>query len=124
MPDKRLQAAMEEIKATLRKHDVAGLVILNSPTHLEFLYGLSPSWACTEIAPSGRLRIVANPEKYPDAAKREATVNNTIGMVTAMHTMLGQMAGNMQALLSQLGTRFDIFQSFRSEPTDRGDFKN
>ena len=54
-----MKMAMEEIKAIMNKHDIAGVVQLQSPTHGEFLYALEASWSCISFEPGGRVRFKA-----------------------------------------------------------------
>lgn len=68
MPDVRIKPAVDEIKAVLEKHDMAAVVFIASPTHVEFLYRLEASWTCIRLEPAG-LRIRANSK---DPAQVEA----------------------------------------------------
>jgi hypothetical protein len=43
--DPKLTEAWHEIHAILKKHDLAGHVVLVSPTHAQFHFDLSPSWS-------------------------------------------------------------------------------
>lgn len=45
----KLKIAMEEIKAILHKHDIAGFVTLHTPGHTEFLMELQPSYSCCRV---------------------------------------------------------------------------
>lgn len=49
-PDQaRLKVARIEIEAILRKHDLAGVVILHTPGMTEFFYDVRPSYSCAWI---------------------------------------------------------------------------
>lgn len=49
-PDQqRLKVARTEIEAILRKHDLAGVVVLHTPGMTEFFYDIRPSYSCAWI---------------------------------------------------------------------------
>lgn len=49
-PDQaRLKVARAEIEAILRKHDLAGVVVLHTPGMTEFFYDVRPSYSCAWI---------------------------------------------------------------------------
>lgn len=49
-PDQpRLKVARTEIEAILRKHDLAGVVVLHTPGMTEFFYDVRPSYSCAWI---------------------------------------------------------------------------
>lgn len=49
-PDQaRLKIARTEIEAVLKKHDLAGAVVLHTPGMSEFFYDISPSYSCVRI---------------------------------------------------------------------------
>ena len=49
-PDQaRLKVARTEIEAILRKHDLAGVVVLHTPGMTEFFYDVQPSYSCACI---------------------------------------------------------------------------
>ena len=62
MSDPKLKEAMAEIKAICRKHDIAGYVVLVSPTHAEFLLEPDPTWSALkwEDKEAGALRFRVN----------------------------------------------------------------
>lgn len=42
----RLKVARAEIEAVLKKHDLAGVVVLHTPGMTEFFYDVRPSYSC------------------------------------------------------------------------------
>ena len=49
-PDQgRLKISRTEIEAVLKKHDLAGAVVLHTPGMSEFFYDISPSYSCVRI---------------------------------------------------------------------------
>jgi len=59
-PDQqRLKTARLEIEAVLKKHDLAGVVVLHTPGMAEFFYDIRPSYSCVwidEQAPALRVK--------------------------------------------------------------------
>ena len=59
-PDQqRLKVARLEIEAVLRKHDLAGVVVLHTPGMSEFVYDIRPTYSCCwvdEQVPALRLK--------------------------------------------------------------------
>lgn len=85
--DPKLKAAMEEIKAILKKHDLAGVVILNTPDVMEHLFHLQASWNCFRI--DGNL-LRANTTTFPQDKKREV-LENSISLCCALSGVLGAL---------------------------------
>lgn len=49
-PDQaRLKVARTEIEAVLKKHDLAGVVVLHTPGMSEFFYDVRPSYSCAWV---------------------------------------------------------------------------
>ncbi len=40
---------MQEIKEILLKHDIAGVIVLHTPGHSEYLSHLTPSYSCAKL---------------------------------------------------------------------------
>jgi hypothetical protein len=78
----KLKTAMEEIKAVLKKHDIAGFVVLHTPGFSEFLNHLVTSYSCAEMEPSGdgvHIQLKAS-QLGPEKAERIA--NDTYNMIS------------------------------------------
>jgi hypothetical protein len=45
----KLRTAMEEIKAVIKKHDIAGVVVLHTPGYGEHFIKIDPSYSCAKI---------------------------------------------------------------------------
>lgn len=84
MPDPKLQAAAEEIKDIMKKHDIGGLIVLASPTHLEFLHKFDPSWSCASyevIEGLEGIRIRCKREDFPSVEAQKKSLEDTVGMM-------------------------------------------
>lgn len=103
MPDPILKTAVAEIDAILKKHDIAGVVVLTSKTHVEYLMGISPTWSCCtyEDTPQGKLlRVRAKAVDYPSKEARNEAISDTVGMLMGLSdvmentvTWLGETCG-------------------------------
>lgn len=123
MPDPTLQQAMEEIKAILRKHDVAAVVLLSSPKHMEFLYGLTPTWSCAKLEPhpdgGEAIRIRSSRDEYVSEDAQRQCLEYTIGMFMGFFSLLKQAEDQMLNITALLGQHFDVehtqaFEGFAS----------
>ena len=88
----KLKAVRAEIEALLKKHDVAGHVVLHTPGFGEVFAHLTPSYSkISGLLPTIRIRSKAEDYGGDREAQRrhlEATAN----MVSTMATLLGQAA--------------------------------
>lgn len=73
---------MEEIKAVLEKHDIAGIAVLHTPGHAEFLLKINPSYSCAKIE-GDKLRVKAKLEEDFGGDKKawEQKVRDTSNML-------------------------------------------
>lgn len=59
----KLKTAMEEIKAILKKHDIAGIVCLHTPGFQEYLNKLDPSYSALTLQ-EDRFQIKGHSKHY------------------------------------------------------------
>lgn len=105
MPDPLLKTAAAEIEAVLVKHDIAGVVLLSSKTHTEYILHVDPSWSCcfVENTDKGRLlRVRSKRADYPSKEAQNAAINDSVSLImglydTARNTteLLGNVAGQI-----------------------------
>ena len=50
---------MEEIKAILNKHNIAGMIVIHTPGFSEYLLKIDPSYSCAKIE-GDHIRVKAN----------------------------------------------------------------
>jgi hypothetical protein len=115
MPDPKLQAIAADIEALLVKHDVAGVVLLNSPTHGEYRYCLSPSWSCASLKANGEFRVRCKLADYPDQAAQKAALGQTVGMLCSLHTLALKTKDDMDKVLRMLATHVHFSHIDREE---------
>lgn len=78
----KLKMAMEEIKETLRKHDVAALIVLHKPGFGEYYFKVDTTYSCARLdEKTGLMRIKAKAAELPGgAAQREQLLADTANM--------------------------------------------
>ena len=91
----KLKKAMEEMKEILRKHDIAGVVVLHTPGHSEYHNHLSPSYSCASINSEGNLDIKASKKHFSDEAERLNKLTNTSNMLNLLAEPLSLCAMNL-----------------------------
>lgn len=107
MADPVLKAAMEEIKAVLKKHDLAGMVAISTANAMEYLYEISPSWSCA-TPEDGGIRFRAKREDFPAVAAHAKIVSDTAGMFFGFHDLANQFSRHTAGMMHLLGRHFDI----------------
>lgn len=115
MPDPKLQAAVLEIQAVLKKHDIGGVVLLASQTNTHFSYELCPSWSCARVEADG-IRIKALRKDFASREAQQKVLTDTTGMILGFHTTLLHVAEQMQSLALVLGRHFEISHWDKLEP--------
>ena len=92
----KLKKAAEQIKAILKEHDIAGVVILHTPGHSEYLYQISPSYSIAKIE-GNELRLRST--HITDMEEKVQKVTDTANMFVCL-TDVGDMlhSFNQQAL--------------------------
>lgn len=125
MPDEKLLAVIEEIKALLIKHDVAGMVWLASQDSTQYLHQLSPTWSCASFEPAlGGIRFRA---KRIDFASREEHVKclqNTIGMLASFLDVAILAEENLNKILGLVGQSVVFDYVSRHEPPKPPQFRD
>lgn len=92
-PDQqRLKVARLEIEAALKKHDLAGVVVLHTPGMTEFCYDIRPSYSCAWIdEKAGIARFKSKLADYGgDAAAQRHDQAATSNMLHGLAMELGQ----------------------------------
>lgn len=81
----KLKVAMEEIKAVLVKHDVAGFVMLHDPKgFIEYLNHISPTYSCA-LMEDGTIRVRLKAAELPGGmAQAKQMAEDTYNMITLM----------------------------------------
>ena len=96
----KLKKAMEEIKAVLKKHDIAGSIVLHSPGFSEYLNHIDTSYSCATLESGGiRVRSKGRPKQH---------LADTVNMVTHFSETSGRVAMQFFELKALLEKHIDI----------------
>lgn len=113
-PDQaRLKVARTEIEAVLKKHDLAGVVVLHTPGMSEFFYDIRPSYSCIwidEVASVVRMKSLAR-DYGNDVAAQVLDQAASANMVEAFADNLRQAGGMF------LMVRHIVNEKFNAEHT-------
>lgn len=91
-PDQhRLKVARTEIEAILRKHDLAGVVVLHTPGMTEFFYDVRPSYSCAWIDEAkSQVRVKSLVADY--GGNREAQLHDQAASANLFHGLADNLA--------------------------------
>ena len=108
-----LKVATDEIKAVLKKHDIAGYAVLQSPDRAEWLMGIDPSWSVAkwEEMEEGlgiRLKSSLMKDYEGDKQKQKQELEWTCGIFLGLLSMLEQHHEAVTKLMHVIGSKFDI----------------
>src|SRR5262245_43653800 len=115
MPDPKLEALRADLREVFRKHDVAGIVVAGSPTHIIFSMNLEASWNCIEL---GADQIRFNSMRFP-VEQREQMVKQTANFVVGMEHAAEYLQEQMEHCVRLLGSKFQIKSTIKMERRDR-----
>lgn len=76
----KLKKAMEEIAAVIKKHDIAGVVVLHTPNYSEHRMFLQPSYSCVSEFSDNHIRVKAKAAEYDSIEARNAAIRDTTNM--------------------------------------------
>lgn len=91
-PDQqRLKVARTEIEAILRKHDLAGVVVLHTPGMTEFFYDIRPSYSCAWIDEAQQMvRVKSLGTDY--GGNRQAQLHDQAATANLFHGLAADLA--------------------------------
>lgn len=87
----KLKNAAEEIKAILKKYDIAGAIALHTPGNTEFVLELTPSYSCATVN-QDHIRFKAKKEDYNDELKRHKVIEDTSNMMAGLSETVARNA--------------------------------
>ena len=87
----KLRTAIAEIKQILKKHDIAGVVVLHDKTgHGEYLNEITPSYSCLNIAANGEVRLQARLKDFDgNKLKMRQKITATANMTQVLADLVG-----------------------------------
>lgn len=102
-PNPTLAKAADEILAVLRKYDLAALVTLQLPGHVQTVRELSPSWSCARLedTPQGQcINVSAKDEDFILPEMKQHTIENTMAMLLTFEHQATQDTETMNSIVS------------------------
>ncbi len=102
---KDLKAAAEEIKAIVRKYDLAAMIVLQNQKAVEYVREISPSWSCAKFEqhPDGYgIRIQAKRASFPSIEAHIKCIAETTGMFMGFEHQAQKDAEDMQKVIKML----------------------
>lgn len=97
----KLKNAAEEIKAILKKYDIAGAIALHTPGNTEFVLELTPSYSCATVN-QDHIRFKAKKEDYNDELKRHKAIEDTSNMMSGLSETVARNAMMLITVSEQL----------------------
>lgn len=104
----KLKRAMQEIKDILSRADIAGVVILHTPEHIETMVKLDPSYSCVKVnGDQVRVRARLLADFGGNKAAWRKTKAETANMLHALSMGAGKAAIPLMALSEKVDQMMD-----------------
>lgn len=88
----KLKMAMEEIKAVLKKHDIAGMAVIHTPGWSEWFINIQPTYSCAKLE-GDHFHVRIKASHYNDDKKlRDQFVTDTTNMMHHLSKISGTLA--------------------------------
>jgi hypothetical protein len=111
--NKEIAPVLAELSAVLKKHDMAGLLIVSNQTHVDWRIEVEASWSCARIEKDadGRegLRIRSKLEEYPSREAQKKTLESTVGTLVSMTDVLWMAGENIERMLKIVAQHVQFF---------------
>ena len=107
MADPKLKEAAAEISGILKKHDIAGYVMLMSETHSEFMFKLDPTWSAC-IVEDNTVRIRAKEKELGSKEAVHRKAESTAHMLCQMKDLSAYGFKVSDQLISAMETVYEI----------------
>lgn len=112
MPDPNLQTVTDEVIAVLKRHDLAGVVTLASPTHAHYALHVAPSWSLARLEDDaeGRthLRVRCHREHFTSPEAQREALATTVGMLVGLLDAGRFTHEQLERVVSLLGRHVEI----------------
>lgn len=109
--DPNLQRALNAIRATMAKHDLAGAVMLVSPNEAAYTYKPDATWSAMQHDPTTplgfRIRAISAVHGKEEAAQRLEGALHTICQLSDFGAQTMDWMEQLKSLLRQAGLEFD-----------------
>lgn len=108
--DPKLVLAKDQIEALLRRYDIAGIVMLQSETHGEWLYHVHPSWSAAELRMDADGRQMIH---FSTPASDARKVDSSTAMLITFRDAADRISAHMELILVQLAKHLAIDHASR-----------
>lgn len=98
---------LDEISAVLKKHDMAGLIVVANETHVDYRIEVEASWSCAKFERDG-IRIRCVEEDFATKEAQRKCLESTVGMVVTFTDVLRVIQANMIQLLEIISKYVDF----------------
>lgn len=111
--DKQTVAALEEIKAVLRKYDLWAAMTVISKERVHWLYHFEPSWSCLHLDPAtGQARMKAKAADFATPEQQHAVVEQTTGAILSTRDAAVKQFADMSAMSEILTAQFKVEHTY------------
>jgi hypothetical protein len=104
--------AAEEIKAILKKYDLAAMMDIHGPRSSTFVRVIDPSWSCAFFEEMGDggvcVRFRSKLKDYPSKEAQKACQAETAGMLIGFHRQALRDAEAMKVIIQMLNDHLEI----------------
>lgn len=100
----KLKKAMVAIKAILKEYDIAGLVVIHTPGHSEYLVRIDPSYSCAKFESDSMVRIRA---KLADFNGDKDAWTKKVTDTSNMLSLLSEVTMRTGLSVAELSERMD-----------------
>lgn len=112
----RLKEAMAEIKAVLRRYDIASYVVLSEPGCSEYLFDLEPSWSAMQLVKGADnavvgMRVRAKRAEFDSAEAQHRRIEDTLNLLTHLSDLLGEHRQAFAQLRARIEEKVDAEHS-------------
>lgn len=101
----KLKKAMEQIKAILKEHDIAAMVVLHTPGHSEYVIRIDPSYSCAKFEGEDRIRVKAKLKE--DFAGDKNAWEQTLSDTSNMLSLIGEVGARVSMSILEISKTVD-----------------
>lgn len=100
-----IQPVLDEISAMLKKHDMAGLVLVANASHCDYRMVIDPSWSCAwfeQVEDQLLLRIRSQRTDYATKEAQKKHLEATIGTFVTFNDVMAELTETNNKILVRI----------------------
>lgn len=105
--NKDIAPALDEISAILKKHDMAGMVMVANKSHVDWRMHVNTTWSCASFD-GVELRVRSKLVDYPSREAQKECLESTVGTFVAFHDILERLKENVSTVLVTLSKHIEF----------------